>query len=178
MDVSGGSEVLRYSFVAAYFQEGGILERDESHGWDSSLRLRRYNVRANADLNLSPTTLMRFNIGGFLQERTAPPQSIDGIFSDAFQTPPHVHPPRYSSGEIPRVSGRPNVWSNLTQTGYERNNSNKIETLFSLEQDLRSVLPGLKLKGTFSFDSYSDTRVTRSKDPDYYNQHFLVTRNR
>lgn len=169
MDVSGGSEVLRYSFVAAYFQEGGILERDQSQGWDSSLRLRRYNVRANADLNLSPSTLMRFNIGGFLQERTAPPQSIDAIFSDAFQTPPHVHPARYSSGEIPRVSGRPNVWSNLTQTGYERNNSNKIETLFSLEQDLRSVLPGLKVKGTFSFDSYSDNRVTRRKNPDYYN---------
>lgn len=168
IDVNGGSEILRYSFVAALFREGGILERDETQGWDSSLRLKRYNMRANVDVNLSPTTLMRFNVGGYLQERVAPPQSIDGIFSDAFQTPPHVHPPRYSTGEIPRVPERPNVWSNLTQTGYERNNSNKIETLFSLEQDLKSLLPGLKLKGTFSFDSYSSNRVTRSKNPDYY----------
>lgn len=169
LDVSGGSEILRYSFVAAYYREGGILERDRSHGWNSSLRLSRYNVRSNVDLNLSPTTLMRFNIGGYMQERIAPPQSIDGVFGDAFQTPPHVHPPRYSTGEIPRVSGRPNVWSNLTQTGYERNNRNKIETLFSLEQDLKMLVPGLKVKGTFSFDSYSDNRVTRSKNPDYYN---------
>lgn len=169
LDVSGGSEILRYSFVAAYYREGGILERDRSHGWNSSLRLSRYNVRSNVDLNLSPTTLMRFNIGGYMQERISPPQSIDGVFGDAFQTPPHVHPPRYSTGEIPRVSGRPNVWSNLTQTGYERNNRNKIETLFSLEQDLKMLVPGLKVKGTFSFDSYSDNRVTRSKNPDYYN---------
>lgn len=168
LDVNGGSEVLRYSFVAALFREGGILERDRTQGWDSSLRLKRYNMRANVDVNLSPSTLMRFNVGGYLQERVAPPQSIDDIFSDAFQTPPHVHPTRYSTGEIPRVSQRPNVWSNLTQTGYERNNSNKIETLFSIEQDLKSLLPGLKVKGTFSFDSYSSNNVKRSKDPDYY----------
>lgn len=168
VDVNGGSEILRYSFVAALFREGGILERDKSQGWNSSLRLKRYNMRANVDLNLSPSTLMRFNIGGYLQERIAPPQSIDQIFSDAFQTPPHVHPPRYSTGEIPRVTERPNVWSNLTQTGYERNNSNKIETLFSLEQDLKALLPGLKLKGTFSFDSYSSNKVKRAKSPDYY----------
>lgn len=169
LDVNGGSEKIRYSFVAAFYREGGILQRDESQGWNSSLRLSRYNIRSNVDIDLTSTTLMRVNIGGYLQERISPPQSIDEIFNQAFQTPPYVHPPYYSTGEIPKVPERTNPWALLTQTGYERNNRNKLETLFAIEQDLKMLLPGLKIKGTFSFDSYNSNSVRRSKSPDYYN---------
>lgn len=51
----------------------------------------------------------------------------------------------------------------------EKLNHNKIESLVSLEQDLKFITPGLKFKGTFSFDKFSATSVTRSKNPYYYN---------
>lgn len=168
-DVSGGSEILRYSMVASFYNENGIIERDKTQEWDSSLKLKRYNVRSNVDMNLTPTTLLRFNIGGFMQDRNAPAQSIDGLFNEAFTIPPYVHPAIYSSGEIPRTPQRSNPWALATQTGYQRNSASKIESLFSLEQDLKFVLPGLKVKGIFSFDRYSNNSVTRSKNPDYYN---------
>ncbi len=167
-DVSGGTNVLRYSMVASYYSENGILERDKKQEWDSSLKLKRYNVRSNVDLNLTPTTLLRFNIGGYMQDLNSP-GNIDNIFSEAFTIPPYVHPAIYSSGEIPRTPERSNPWALATQSGYVRNSASKIESLFSLEQDLKSVLPGLKAKATFSFDRYSNNSVTRSKSPDYYN---------
>ena len=34
---------------------------------------------------------------------------------------------------------------------------------------MKFVTPGLKFKGTFSFDKFSATSVTRSKNPYYYN---------
>lgn len=40
--------------------------------------------------------------------------------------------------------------------------------MFSVEQDLKFLLPGLKLKGTFSFDRFSSGTVSRGKTPDYY----------
>ncbi|MBW8334656.1 MAG: TonB-dependent receptor [Prolixibacteraceae bacterium] len=169
LSVSGGSEILRYSLVASYYSEDGIIERDNSQGWDSSLKLKRYNVRSNVDMNLTPTTLFRFNIGGFMQDRNAPAQSIDALFNEAFTIPPFVHPAIYSTGEIPRTPERTNPWAMATQTGYERSSASKIESLFSLEQDLKFVLPGLKAKGLFSFDRYSNNSVKRSKSPDYYN---------
>ena len=55
VDVSGGSENLRYSFVAAVYNERGILTRDKSLDWDPTIKLQRYNVRSNVDLKLSPT---------------------------------------------------------------------------------------------------------------------------
>ena len=144
--VSGGSKILRYSLVASFYSEDGILERDKSQGWDSSLKLKRYNVRSNVDMNLTPTTLFRFNIGGYMQDRNSPAQSIDALFTEAFTIPPYVHPAIYSTGEIPRTPQRSNPWAMATQSGYERSSASKIESLFSLEQDLKFVLPGLKAK--------------------------------
>jgi TonB-linked SusC/RagA family outer membrane protein len=94
---------------------------------------------------------------------------MDFLFDQAFQTAPHVHPTIYSSGEIPRVNAdRTNPWALATQTGFERGTASKIESLFSVQQNLDALLEGLSGKFTFSFDSYSANRVVRKKDPDYY----------
>ena len=169
VDVSGGTENLRYSFVAAVYNEQGILTRDKSLDWDPSIKLQRYNVRSNVDLKLSPTTQLRFNIGGYLQDRNSSPESTDQIFSRAFRFTPFMFPTRYSSGEIPAWQEEGNPWAMATQRGFSRSSASKIETLFSLEQDLKFVTPGLKVKGTFSFDRYSTGKVTRSKTIEYWN---------
>ncbi|MDR1864558.1 MAG: TonB-dependent receptor [Bacteroidales bacterium] len=168
LDINGGTELLRYSFIAAYYHESGIIERDDAQEWNSDLRLNRFNMRTNVDLNVTKTTLLRFNIGGYLQNRVAPPQSIDNLFAGAFETPPYVHPTRYVSGELPKRQLRDNPWARATQTGYARNTYAKIESVFTVEQDI-SFVTGLKARGIFSFDNYSETSVTRSKNPEYYN---------
>lgn len=168
IDISGGSERLRYSFVAAVFNEQGILQRDKKQEWDPSIKLQRYNVRSNVDLKLSPTTQLRFNIGGYLQDRNSTTQDISLIFSRAFRAVPFTFPAQYSSGEMAGTE-EGNVWAMATQSGYQRTSASKIETLFSLEQDLKFITPGLKVKGVFSFDRYSSGTVKRSKTPEYYN---------
>ncbi|WP_336528762.1 SusC/RagA family TonB-linked outer membrane protein, partial [Bacteroides acidifaciens] len=120
VDVSGGSENLRYSFVAAVYNERGILTRDKSLDWDPTIKLQRYNVRSNVDLKLSPTTQVRFNIGGYLQDRNSSPESTDQIFSRAFRFTPFMFPIRYSSGEIPAWQEEGNPWAMATQSGFGR----------------------------------------------------------
>lgn len=169
LTASGGSNFLRYAIIGSYYREQGILERDHRQEWDSSIKLRRYNIRSNVDLDITPTTLLRVNIGGYMQENDRPPQSMDFLFDQAFQTAPHVHPTQYSSGEIPRVNAdRTNPWALATQTGFERGSASKIETLFSVEQTMDAFVPGLSGRFTFSFDRYSANRVIRKKEPDYY----------
>lgn len=168
LTVSGGTERLRYALVSSFYGENGIIETDPRQSWDSSMKLKRYNIRSNVDINLTPSTLFRINIGGYLQEENKPPQSIDNLFSKAFETPPHVHPVQYSSGEIPVTPERSNPWALATQTGYEKDNHSKIETLFSINQDFDFLLRGLESTFKFSFDRFSGNGVVRSKDPDYY----------
>jgi TonB-linked SusC/RagA family outer membrane protein len=170
VDVNGGSDLLRYSLVAGYYNEHGLLERDKNIAWDPSLKVSRYTVRSNVDINITPTTLFRVNIGGFLQTKNAPPDNVDNTdaFYQAMRIPPYIMPAIYADGRIPNVQYKFNPWARITQRGFERTNNSTIQSLVSLEQDLKFITPGLKIKGTFSFDKFSSGSVVRSKDPDYY----------
>ena len=167
-DLGGGSEKLRYSFVGAYYNETGITATDPTKDWDSSIKVNRFNLRTNVDMNLTKTTLLTFNIGGYLQRRNAPMSSIDEVFRAAFITPPHLAPVTYDDGRVPvPLEGR-NPWALLTQTGFQREAKSKLESIFAIEQDLKFLLEGLKIKGLFSFDYYSANRVKRQGTPFYY----------
>lgn len=171
LDVSGGSKLLRYSLVTSYYNENGILERDKQQEWDSSLKVNRYTVRSNVDINVTNSTILRVNIGGYLQTRNAPPGDVTdfSVFYEAMRIPPYVHPAIYADGRIPRVQYKQNPWSWVTQRGFSKLNNSKIEALTSVEQDLKFITEGLKAKFTFSFDKFAANSVERAKDPDYYN---------
>lgn len=173
LTITGGSDILRYALVASYYGERGIFERDKSQTWDSSTKLNKYNMRSNVDVNITKTTIARISIGGYLQETNGmvddgDTRASDYVLGAAFETPPFVHPTIYSTGEIPKEKNRINPWSRATQHGFSTYSNAKIESLFSLEQDLKFLLPGLKVKGIFSFDRYMRSGVVRSKSPDYY----------
>lgn len=168
LSINGGNEFIRYALVGSYYGERGIFETDKSQDWDSTTRLSKFNLRSNIDVNLTKTTIARISIGGYLQEQNGMAVGSGTVFASAFETPPYTQPTRYSSGEIPKDKSRTNAWSLATQHGYSTNSKSKIESLFSLEQDLKFLLPGLKAKALFSFDRYSNSGITRSKSPTYY----------
>ncbi|MDP4240281.1 MAG: TonB-dependent receptor [Bacteroidota bacterium] len=169
LTVSGGSNFLRYSLVASLYNEQGIVATDKTLPYDTDIKLNRYNMRSNVDLDITKTTTLRLNVGGYLQNRHAPNCSIDDLFSDAFTTSPIVYPARYSDGTIPVIANRVNPWALGTQSGYQININTQLQSLFSLEQNLKMLTPGLKAKFTFSFDSYNYSGRIRNQNPTYYN---------
>lgn len=169
MTVSGGTNILRYSLTASVYHETGIMETDDTLPYGTGSKLTRFNMRANVDLDLTKTTLLRFNVGGYLQNLRKSNSSTDNVFTHAFETPPFVHPAIYSDGTIPIASAnRHNPWAESTQQGYYRGTRSKLESLFQLEQNLKMITPGLKFKATFAFDTYNENFVTRGKTPTYY----------
>ena len=169
MTVSGGTNILRYSLTASVYHETGIMETDDTLPYDTGSKLTRFNMRANVDLDLTKTTLLRFNVGGYLQNLRKSRSGTDEVFTHAFETPPFVHPAIYSDGTIPIASAnRHNPWAESTQQGYYRGTRSKLESLFQLEQNLKMITPGLKFKATFAFDTYNENFVTRGKTPTYY----------
>ena len=169
VNVNGGSPVLRYNITASVYNENGIMERDKTQSWDGSTRLTRYNIRTNVDVDITKTTLLKINIGGYLQQQNTCNHDIEDIFNVAFNTPPHVHPAVYSDGRIAVKDGNQNPWALATQTGYRRISRSKIESQAQIEQNLKFITPGLKARIMFAFDSYNSSAVTRGKNPDYYN---------
>lgn len=169
LNVNGGSDILRYSLVATYFREKGIMAVDDTLPYDTATRLKKFTVRSNVDVNITKTTVLGVSIGGYLQELRKSAQSTDTAFDIAFQTPNFAHPHQYSSGEIPIRSGRNNPWAEQTQKGYSRNTGSKIETLVTLDQDLDFITEGLSVNAKFSFDNYQNKSLSRTKGVRYYN---------
>ena len=165
LDISGGSDFLRYSVVASYFKEGGILEQDKNLIVNNATNNQQFNLRTNIDMDVTKTTLLRVNIGGYLNRFKKQRCNTDDAFGQAFRTLPFVHPARYSDGAIPKISNRANPWQTVTQQGYDFTTSSKIQTLFSVEQDLKALTPGLKAKALFSFDRWNRSRRSRTANP-------------
>ena len=165
LDISGGSDFLRYSIGASYFKEGGILEQDKNLIVDNATNNQQFNLRTNIDMDVTKTTLLRVNIGGYLNRFKKQRCNTDDAFGQAFRTLPFVHPARYSDGAIPKISNRANPWQTVTQQGYDFSTSSKIQTLFSVEQDLKALTPGLKAKALFSFDRWNRSRRSRTANP-------------
>lgn len=165
VDVSGGADFLRYSIVASYFKETGILEQDKSLIVNNATNNQQFNLRTNIDMNVTKTTLLRVNIGGYLNRFKKQRCNTDDVFNKAFSTLPFVHPIRYSDGTIPVESNRANPWLDATQHGYDFTTSSKLQTLFSVEQDLRQITQGLKAKAVFSFDRWNSSNRYRESNP-------------
>ena len=168
LTITGGSDILRYALVASYYGERGIMESDPNQNW-GGMKLNKYNVRSNVDINITKSTIVGVSIGGYLQETNNPSTSISDIWNWAFETPPFQHPIQYSDNRNVRVAERHNPWAELTQHGYSKGTASKIESLFSVEQDLSFLTKGLKIKALFSFDRYANSWVKRTRTPTYYN---------
>ena len=170
-DISGGTELLRYRFILGVYNESGIIATDPNASFDSELKLTKYNVRSNIDLNVTKSTLFTFSIGGYMQDRHAPGADVNSILSAAIEIPPIVHPTIYSNGQFPKQNHRMNPYVMATQTGYKNNYKSQLQSVATIDQDfgkLWNPLEGLHLKVTFSFDVYQDYWSERTRDPSYY----------
>lgn len=171
VDINGGSERLKYSLVLSYYNESGMIVTDKSQNYDSQLKMSKYNVRSNVDLNLTPSTDIAVSIGGYITERNAPGVGISTIFSNMMDTPPNVHPTLYSNGQIPKRPARSNPWSNATQTGYQKRFESNLETMITVKQNIGKLwepLHGLTAQGLFSFDAFNYHTQSRTKTPPSY----------
>ncbi len=171
VDINGGSDRLRYSLVVGYYGEEGITIDDPGTNYNSEIKLKRYNVRSNVDLDLTSSTVVNVGIGGYVMDRNAPGTGIDEIMDRIFEATPIMHPKIYSNGQIPKYGDRRNPWALMTQTGYSTQYQSSFQSNVSVTQDMGKIisgLKGLKLKGMFSYDFWNWNNVDRTKSPTYY----------
>ena len=72
INISGGSENVKYFVSMGYLYQNGLLKEMPNQKYDNNYRYNRYNYRANIDAKLSPTTTMKLGIGGYVGKRQEP----------------------------------------------------------------------------------------------------------
>lgn len=166
MNVTGGSEIVRYFVNAGYTTLGGLYKTDSQNNYNTNVQIDRYNFRSRVEINLTKHVLIDLGIGGIIQKGNYPNKTQGEIYYNLRATPPLAFPkqnPDGSAGGIMSFLGS-NPWAVMTQSGYKVNNRNTLQSTFGVKWDLSElVTKGLSFGGRFSYDYYSDAWNTRFK---------------
>jgi TonB-linked SusC/RagA family outer membrane protein len=159
----GGTEKAKYFVSGAFYKENGLFKNNALAQYSSNIGLKRYNLRSNIDLDVSPTTVLRVDISGQYLETNYPGVGTSTIFNLATTAPPYLYPAVYSDGKLadhPRTStNRSNPYNNLNNSGYTNEFRTNIQTKVDLDQKLEVLTKGLSAKLSASYDYYG-TYVT------------------
>ncbi|MDR2026942.1 MAG: SusC/RagA family TonB-linked outer membrane protein, partial [Prevotellaceae bacterium] len=165
LNLSGGGSITRYFVSGSYVEEQGMYNTDATlrKDYNTNANYRRWNYRMNADINITKTTLLKMGVSGSLSKRNSPGLGDSDVWGELFGYSAIRTPIMYSNGYFPAVGtgNQTNPWVAATQTGYNENWVNKIQTDISLEQNLDFVTKGLRFTGRFGYDMNNNNNIYR-----------------
>lgn len=172
LNINGGGSTARYYVSASYVEEQGMYNTDQSlqDDYDTNANYERWNYRLNTDMDITKTTLLKVGVSGSLAKRNSPGLGDADVWGELFGYSPISTPVLYSNGYVPALGegNKTNPWVSATQTGFNENWENKIQTNVSLEQDLRFITEGLKFTGRFGYDTNNYNNISRRKWPEQW----------
>ncbi|GGH08197.1 TonB-dependent receptor [Sphingobacterium alkalisoli] len=172
LNMSGGGSTARYFVSGSYINEGGMYKIDETlqDDYNTNANYGRWNYRANTDINITKTTLLKLGVAGSLSKRNSPGLGDTDFWGVLFGYSPIRTPVLYSDGRVPAIGtgNQTNPWVVATQTGYNENWRNNIQTNVTLEQNFDFITKGLRARGIFGFDTNNDSNIQRRKWPEQW----------
>lgn len=164
VNIAGGTKSVKYYAAIDYQHEGDLFrEWDNNRGYTSGYGFNRINVRSNLDFQLTKTTTLKANLSGSHGIRKSPYGLDKGswhetqLWQAAYSAPHDTFLPQYSDGTwgyFPKdEQGSPNSVTNLALHGEQSTTTTRINTDFTLEQDLSFITKGLKASALVSWDN-------------------------
>lgn len=178
MSVSGGGDIAQYYLSVSFTDEKGLLNVDKMNNFNNNIDIKRYNLRANIDVNLTKSTKAMVKFYSLIDRYNGPQNDAGSIFSMVMQANPVNFPKYYDKDESTQFvnhvmfgnkgnGGYPNPYAEMVR-GYKDRFTSTTTAQFQLEQDLSMLTKGLKLRGMASLNSYSLSEVSRGFTPFYY----------
>ena len=164
VNIAGGTKAVKYYAAIDYQHEGDLFrEWKNNRGYTSGYGFNRINVRSNLDFQLTKTTTLKANLAGSHGIRKSPYGLEKGSWAEtqlwqaAYSAPHDTFLPQYSDGVwgyFPKdEQGSPNSVTQLALHGEQATTTTRINTDFTLEQDLSFITKGLKASAIVSWDN-------------------------
>lgn len=160
INISGGTKFVKYFASVDYTHEGDIYKKvANTKGYDPGFGYDRINVRSNLDFNLTKTTKFHVNLSGSHAVKKATQGQYENLVWSAFYgIAPDSFMPVYSDGTFGYYQPNPtqaatNSYENLSVNGIGYTTDDRLNTDFTLEQDLGFLLKGLNIQAKLAFDN-------------------------
>ncbi len=188
LSATGGGDIAKYYLSVAYTNEKGLLKVDPLNNFNNNINIDRFNIRSNIDFNLTKTTTAALKVYTLYNRYNGPGVAANEIFRQVMQANPVNFPPYFEKteeyatvqhtlfGNKGFAASYPNPYAQMVK-GYKDYFSSNNQSQFQIEQDLKMITKGLKLRGLFSISILSEGETVREFDPFYYqmtDDHTLV----
>ena len=178
ISISGGGKVAQYYVSASATRDNGILKVDHRNSFSNNINFRNYTIRANIDVNVTPTTKMGVRMTGNFDDYTGPLYSGDQMYNLVVHSNPVLFPAFYEP-DSNHLYTKHILFGNYDEgqfinpyaemvRGYKDRNRSQMLTILDASQDLSFITPGLKLSAMLNISRLAEFSITRAYNPFYY----------
>ena len=162
INISGGSDKVRYFVSMGYMFQNGLLKPIPGVTYDNNYNYNRYNYRANLDFKLTETTDMHFNISGVIGNTHEPYTTRDNIWTLTMLWAHPVGSPgvvgdqtftSVSTSALPSGLTKWNGWEYYYMTGYTDKYKTTMGMDLTINQKLDFITEGLSASIRGSYDA-------------------------
>jgi len=153
----GGNQTARYYVMLDYMNNNGLYKNARAINKDfgTNATYDRFNLRANADIDLTKSLLVSANVSGIIEDRNTPSGFPAGqLFNNLMAIPAAAFPIKNPNGTWGNSSVYNfNAVELLQQSGIYSAHTRTLQTGVTLKQKLDVLTPGLNLTGGVSFNN-------------------------
>lgn len=147
LEISGGTENVRYHGGLGYYGQKGIFD---------PVGYKRYTYDLNLDVDVTPTTKVGMSLYGSIEDTRGidADEAMPHLFRSFYKFIP-TQPLLYPGGDRWGESSGSTPVGVLESDGYRKDEDNTLLSSISIEQELPFV-EGLSVKGVFSYDALQE----------------------
>lgn len=171
INISGGAERVRYFVSAGYLYQDGLLKTfgDKTSGYSYN----RFNYRANLDIDVTKTTLLKLSVGGIMGNKKAPESMWNDINNaQPFSSPGIIDGKLYGASPRYRDIKLGNPLSRYYGKGYTQDMNNTMNIDLHLVQKLDFITEGLSIEAKGAYNSGYWLRKKRQSSVETYTPYF------
>lgn len=176
--LNGGGKVARYYLSGTFNQDNGILNVAGRNNFNNNIDLKRYVLRANININITPTTEAIVRMHGSFDDYSGPIDSGTDLFNKVMHSNPVLFPAVYLPDEKNQHArqilfgnyangGYMNPYADMVK-GYKNSSTSKMLSQIELHQKLDFVTKGLSARFMANTDRYSSFDLQRKYTPYFY----------
>ncbi|MFV0345650.1 MAG: TonB-dependent receptor [Bacteroidales bacterium] len=176
--IRGGGRTARYYVAGSFSNDQGALKVDKKNNFNNNIKLKRYLLRSNVNIDLTKTTEGIVRFSGNFTDYNGPMYSGSDVYKMVMKTNPVLFPAYYDPDEATKYKEHilfgnydkgqyKNPYAEMVR-GYRDYTQSTILAQFEVKQDLRFILKGLRLKAMYNANRYSYFSIKRKYEPFYY----------
>lgn len=171
LSFNGGSNIVRYNVNLGYANHEGLFDVTNTDQ-TSNIRLSRYNVRTNLDIQLFNILQASIDVGGRLQDWNRPNFDYNTLMNNLARYPSNIYPVYDEKAKeidpLSNYSGLTlypqNPVASMKGLGWISDRTRTMQANFKFKESLNFLTEGLYLQQSFSFYVQSVSRYSKTKN--------------